>query len=87
MLFFFIFSFSDQGVLDDLLPLTMFDFLQSLFMVVGALVIIGLANPWALLIIVPIVPAFLHLRRLFVTSRFAEMCILAPILCVAIFVH
>ncbi|CAF0933395.1 unnamed protein product [Rotaria sordida] len=60
----------DQQVLDELLPLTFFDAIQSLIMVLGSIVIIGMAIPWVLLILIIIIPAFLWLRRIYVrTSR------------------
>ena len=53
----------DQQVVDELLPTTFFDTLQQLIMVLGSIVIIGMGNPWVLLILVPIIPIFLWLRR------------------------
>ncbi|CAF0967306.1 unnamed protein product [Rotaria sordida] len=60
----------DQQVMDDLLPLTLFDTIQSLIMVLGAIAIIGMTNPWVLLILILIIPIFLWLRRFYLrTSR------------------
>jgi ATP-binding cassette subfamily C (CFTR/MRP) protein 4 len=60
----------DQQVLDELLPLAFFDAVQSLIMVLGSIVIIGIANPWILLILIIIIPTFIWLRRIYVrTSR------------------
>ena len=60
----------DQQVLDESLPLTLFDTIQPLIMVLGSIVIIGMGNPWVLLTLVIIIPAFLWLRRFYVkTSR------------------
>ncbi|CAF3578840.1 unnamed protein product [Rotaria sp. Silwood1] len=56
----------DQQVLDELLPLTFFDTIQSLIMVLGGIVIIGMAIPWVLLILVIIIPAFLWLRKIYI---------------------
>ena len=60
----------DQQVVDESLPATFFDAIQSLIMVLGSVVIIGMANPWVLLILIPIIPIFLWLRRYYLrTSR------------------
>ncbi|CAF1201978.1 unnamed protein product [Didymodactylos carnosus] len=60
----------DQQVLDELLPLTFFDTVQSLVMTVGSVAIIGITNPWVLLILILIIPTFLWLRRFYIrTSR------------------
>jgi ATP-binding cassette, subfamily C (CFTR/MRP), member 4 len=58
----------DQQVLDELLPVTLLDALQALLMTLGSIVIIGTINPWVLLILVPLVPAFLWLRRFYLRS-------------------
>ncbi|CAF4182595.1 unnamed protein product [Rotaria sp. Silwood2] len=58
----------DQQVLDDLLPLTLIDTMQNLVMILGSVVIIGIINPWVLLILVPMVPAFWWLRRFYMCS-------------------
>ncbi|CAF2902537.1 unnamed protein product [Rotaria sp. Silwood2] len=60
----------DQQVIDELLPTTFFDTIQSLIMVLGSIVIIGMGNPWVLLILIPIIPILLWLRRFYLrTSR------------------
>ncbi|CAF3859617.1 unnamed protein product [Rotaria sp. Silwood1] len=60
----------DQQILDESLPLTFFDTIQLLIMVLGSIVIIGMANPWVLLTLIIIIPAFLWLRSYYVnTSR------------------
>ncbi|CAF1203015.1 unnamed protein product [Didymodactylos carnosus] len=58
----------DQQVIDELLPMTLFDALQCLLMTLGSLVVIGIVNPWALLILVPLLPAFWWLRRFYLRS-------------------
>lgn len=58
----------DQQVIDELLPMTLFDALQCLSMTIGSLVIIGIVNPWVLLILVPLLPAFWWLRRFYLRS-------------------
>ncbi|UJR07994.1 hypothetical protein I4U23_012273 [Adineta vaga] len=55
----------DQQVLDELLPVAFFDAIQSLFMVLGSIVIIATANPWILLILLIIIPTFVWLRRIY----------------------
>ena len=60
----------DQQVIDELLPMTFFDTIQSLIMVLGSIVIIGMGNPWVLLILIPLIPIFIWLRRYYLrTSR------------------
>ena len=58
----------DQQVTDELLPMTLFDAIQCLLMTLGSLVIIGIVNPWVLLILVPLLPAFWWLRRFYLRS-------------------
>ena len=58
----------DQQVLDELLPTTLVDAIQALLMTFGSLVIIGIVNPWVLLVLVPIVPTFWWLRRYYLRS-------------------
>lgn len=58
----------DQQVLDEMLPVTLLDALQALLMTLGSIVIIGTINPWVLLVLVPLVPAFWWLRRFYLRS-------------------
>ncbi|CAM4855736.1 unnamed protein product [Rotaria socialis] len=58
----------DQQVIDELLPVTLFDALQLLLMTLGTLVVIGIVNPWALLILIPLLPAFWWYRRFYLRS-------------------
>ncbi|CAM4787371.1 unnamed protein product [Rotaria magnacalcarata] len=58
----------DQQVLDELLPLTLIDNIQNLLMALGAVVIIGIVNPWVLLILVPLTPTFWWLHRFYMRS-------------------
>ncbi|UJR17739.1 hypothetical protein I4U23_004637 [Adineta vaga] len=58
----------DQQVLDDLLPLAFYDTVQTLILVLGSLVIIGMSNPWVLLILLPILPIVIWLRRYYIRS-------------------
>ena len=60
----------DQQAIDELLPTTFFDTVQSLIMVLGSIVIIGIGNPWVLFILIPLIPTFIWLRRYYLrTSR------------------
>ncbi|CAF3210343.1 unnamed protein product [Rotaria sp. Silwood2] len=58
----------DQQVLDESLPLALTDTMQYLLMTFGSIVIIGRTNPWVLLILVPLIPTVLWLRRFYVRS-------------------
>jgi ATP-binding cassette subfamily C (CFTR/MRP) protein 4 len=58
----------DQQVLDESLPLAVIDTIQMVLMILGSVVIIGIINPWVLLILVPLAPAFLWIRRFFLRS-------------------
>jgi ATP-binding cassette subfamily C (CFTR/MRP) protein 4 len=58
----------DQQVIDELLPMTLFDALQCLLMTIGSLVIIGIVNPWVLFILIPLLPIFWWLRRFYLHS-------------------
>ena len=61
----FLSTAKDQSTLDDMFPLTAFDFMQCFVMVLGALVVVGISLPYVLLILVPITPLFLMLRQRF----------------------
>ncbi|CAF1175851.1 unnamed protein product, partial [Adineta ricciae] len=57
----------DVAIMDDNLPLTMFDFLQCLFQALGFVVLIGILNPWAF------IPAlFAGAGMLFIRYHFAR---------------
>ncbi|CAF0850567.1 unnamed protein product [Rotaria sordida] len=58
----------DQQVLDELLPLTLSDTMQYLLMTLGSIAIIGITNPWVLLILIPLAPTVLWLRRFYMRS-------------------
>eukprot|EP00123_Amoebidium_parasiticum_P016908 comp23635_c0_seq1/m.40294 comp23635_c0_seq1/g.40294 ORF comp23635_c0_seq1/g.40294 comp23635_c0_seq1/m.40294 type:complete len:1411 (-) comp23635_c0_seq1:61-4293(-) len=60
----------DIALMDDNLPVTFFDYMQSLFMTAGAVLLVAIINPWVFLVVLPCIIAFILLRRLFVkTSR------------------
>ncbi|CAF1204621.1 unnamed protein product [Rotaria sp. Silwood1] len=58
----------DQQVLDESLTLALIDTMQYLLMTLGALTVIGIANPWVLLVLIPSIPTVLWLRRFYMRS-------------------
>ncbi|CAF3506340.1 unnamed protein product [Rotaria sp. Silwood1] len=58
----------DQQVLDESLPLALIDSTQNLLMTVGSIIIIGTTNPWVLLVLIPLVPIVLWIRRFYIRS-------------------
>ncbi|CAF1584355.1 unnamed protein product [Rotaria sp. Silwood1] len=58
----------DQQVLDEALPMALIDTMQYLLMTLGAIAIIGMTNPWVLLILIPLIPTVLWLRRFYMRS-------------------
>ncbi|GFN81871.1 multidrug resistance-associated protein 4 [Plakobranchus ocellatus] len=60
----------DIGQIDDLLPWTMFDFLQNGLLTCGIVVVAGVFNPWVFIPTVPLAILFFFVRRHYVqTSR------------------
>ncbi|GFN81907.1 multidrug resistance-associated protein 4 [Plakobranchus ocellatus] len=60
----------DVGQVDDLLPYTMFDFLQNSLLALGVVVVAGVFNPWVFIPTVPLGVFFILVRRYYVqTSR------------------
>ncbi|KAM4748562.1 cystic fibrosis transmembrane conductance regulator [Rhinophrynus dorsalis] len=55
----------DTAILDDLLPLTMFDFTQLVLIVVGAITVVSIIEPYIFLATVPVIVAFILLRAYF----------------------
>ncbi|XP_021555017.1 cystic fibrosis transmembrane conductance regulator [Neomonachus schauinslandi] len=55
----------DIAILDDLLPLTIFDFIQLLLIVIGAMVVVSALQPYIFLATVPVIAAFISLRAYF----------------------
>nr|DBA31230.1 TPA: hypothetical protein GDO54_007108 [Pyxicephalus adspersus] len=55
----------DTAILDDLLPLTMFDFIQLVLIVVGAITVVSILEPYIFLATVPVIIAFILLRSYF----------------------
>ncbi|XP_044525283.1 ATP-binding cassette sub-family C member 4 [Gracilinanus agilis] len=60
----------DIGHLDDLLPLTFLDFIQTLLQVIGVVAVAMAVIPWIALPLIPLAIIFIFLRRYFLeTSR------------------
>ncbi|XP_035301775.1 multidrug resistance-associated protein 4 isoform X2 [Cricetulus griseus] len=60
----------DIGHMDDLLPLTFLDFIQTLLLVVSVIAVAAAVIPWIIIPLVPLAIIFLVLRRYFLeTSR------------------
>ncbi|KAK9399564.1 cystic fibrosis transmembrane conductance regulator [Crotalus adamanteus] len=55
----------DIAILDDLLPLTVFDFIQLMLIVIGAIVVVSFIQPYIFLASVPVIGAFVMLRAYF----------------------
>uniref|UniRef100_A0A7N4V0C1 Cystic fibrosis transmembrane conductance regulator n=1 Tax=Sarcophilus harrisii TaxID=9305 RepID=A0A7N4V0C1_SARHA len=58
----------DIAILDDLLPLTIFDFIQLVLIVVGALIVVSALKPYIFLATVPVIIAFIMLRAYFLQT-------------------
>ncbi|ERE87631.1 cystic fibrosis transmembrane conductance regulator [Cricetulus griseus] len=55
----------DVAILDDFLPLTIFDFIQLLFIVIGAIIVVSVLQPYIFLATVPGLVVFILLRAYF----------------------
>ncbi|NXA45042.1 CFTR regulator, partial [Nothocercus julius] len=55
----------DTAILDDLLPLTIFDFVQLILIVIGAITVVSILQPYIFLASVPVIGAFILLRAYF----------------------
>ncbi|XP_068132528.1 cystic fibrosis transmembrane conductance regulator isoform X2 [Hyperolius riggenbachi] len=55
----------DMAILDDLLPLTVFDFIQLILIVIGAITVVSIMEPYIFLATVPVIIAFILLRSYF----------------------
>lgn len=55
----------DIAILDDLLPLTIFDFIQLILIVIGAVTVVSVLEPYIFLATVPVIIAFVMLRAYF----------------------
>ncbi|XP_019598753.2 cystic fibrosis transmembrane conductance regulator isoform X1 [Rhinolophus sinicus] len=58
----------DIAILDDLLPLTIFDFIQLVLIVIGAVVVVSVLQPYIFLATVPVIIAFVILRAYFLQT-------------------
>ncbi|XP_058384894.1 cystic fibrosis transmembrane conductance regulator [Diceros bicornis minor] len=58
----------DIAILDDLLPLTIFDFIQLLLIVIGAVAVVSVLQPYIFLATVPVIAAFIMLRAYFLRT-------------------
>ncbi|XP_053404593.1 ATP-binding cassette sub-family C member 4-like isoform X3 [Mercenaria mercenaria] len=60
----------DVGHMDDLLPITFFDFVQCSLLILGIVIVAGVVNPWVFIIVVPLIVLFVIVRRYYIrTSR------------------
>ncbi|NXU47731.1 CFTR regulator, partial [Turnix velox] len=55
----------DTAILDDLLPLTVFDFVQLILIVIGTITVVSILQPYIFLASVPVIAAFIVLRAYF----------------------
>uniref|UniRef100_A0A8V5FLY3 Cystic fibrosis transmembrane conductance regulator n=1 Tax=Melopsittacus undulatus TaxID=13146 RepID=A0A8V5FLY3_MELUD len=55
----------DTAIVDDLLPLTVFDFIQLILIVIGAITVVSILQPYIFLASVPVIAAFIVLRAYF----------------------
>ncbi|XP_063783292.1 cystic fibrosis transmembrane conductance regulator [Pseudophryne corroboree] len=55
----------DTAILDDLLPLTIFDFIQLILIVIGSITVVSILEPYIFLATVPVIIAFILLRSYF----------------------
>uniref|UniRef100_A0A8C5MLZ9 Cystic fibrosis transmembrane conductance regulator n=1 Tax=Leptobrachium leishanense TaxID=445787 RepID=A0A8C5MLZ9_9ANUR len=55
----------DTAILDDMLPLTIFDFVQLVLIVIGAVTVVSILEPYIFLATIPVIIAFIILRSYF----------------------
>ncbi|KAM5302664.1 cystic fibrosis transmembrane conductance regulator isoform 2-T2 [Glossophaga mutica] len=58
----------DTAILDDLLPLTIFDFIQLVLVVIGAIAVVSVLHPYIFLATIPVITAFIILRAYFLPT-------------------
>ncbi|KAI8051429.1 hypothetical protein BDF22DRAFT_690688 [Syncephalis plumigaleata] len=58
----------DQSNVDELLPITLFDAIQCLFLILGALVIVCIVNPYIIIAMPVILTVFMILRWLYMNA-------------------
>lgn len=57
-------------ICDSVLPVMVYAFLQTILMCLGTVVVVVSVNPWLLLVLIPLLAAFVPFRRQFLnTSR------------------
>ncbi|XP_047906947.2 cystic fibrosis transmembrane conductance regulator [Anser cygnoides] len=56
----------DTAILDDLLPLTVFDLIQLILIVIGAITVVSILQPYIFLASVPVIATFVVLRAYFI---------------------
>ncbi|XP_052217717.1 ATP-binding cassette sub-family C member 4-like isoform X4 [Dreissena polymorpha] len=60
----------DIGHMDDLLPVTFFDFTQCALLILGIVGVAGVVNPWVFIVVAPLIVLFVIIRRYYIrTSR------------------
>ncbi|RUS91067.1 hypothetical protein EGW08_001195, partial [Elysia chlorotica] len=60
----------DVGHMDDLLPVTFFDFIQCSLLILGIVLVAGVVNPWVFIPTVPLAVLFVYVRKYYLeTSR------------------
>lgn len=60
----------DQHVIDEILPMTLFDSIQALLMTAGSMFVVSLVNPWIALILIPFIVISFMLRHVYVRSSY-----------------
>ena len=59
----------DQNITDEALPVTLFDFIQCFLFCLSSLILVCVSIPWLILIIPPLLFAFMKVRHKFVASQ------------------
>jgi ATP-binding cassette subfamily C (CFTR/MRP) protein 4 len=59
---------ADVGIIDETFPFTLHDFLVGFFVVLGSIATVGVALPFCLLVLPPLLWYFTRLRRIFVST-------------------
>ncbi len=59
----------DQQVVDEILPTTLFDSVQSLLMSIGSITVVGVINPWIFLVLIPFIGFYFVLRHIYARSN------------------
>lgn len=69
----------DVLVCDSVLPVMVYAFLQTIFMCLGTVFVVVSVNPWLLLVLGPLLAAFVPFRRQFLnTSRSVPLSSVRP---------